>query len=171
MGSINCIAAVIGGTTFAYFTPLLGSKRALLALSCPLIAFWLILYFGDSYFHVLLARFIGGWTASGIYGGTILFISEIANDDLRGRLGVVPSFTRNVGLLIAYILGGHLSYQNAILVSMIFPICFVCAFIKLPNTPRFYLQKGQIHVSYEPILALINFNHSNSTIIFWFQNF
>lgn len=81
VGSLNCIAAIIGAATFGYFTPLFGSKRSLIALTCPLVAFWLLIYFGQTYYHVLIARFIGGWTASGVQGGTILFVSEIANDE------------------------------------------------------------------------------------------
>lgn len=116
VGSLNCIAAIIGAATFGYFTPLIGSKRSLIVLSCPLVAFWLLIYFGQTYYHVLIARFIGGWTASGVQGGTILFVSEISNDEyvleykfkekrnfnkfytktssIRGRLGAVASFTR-----------------------------------------------------------------------------
>lgn len=81
VGSINCIAAILGGVTFGYFTPLIGSKRSLIVLTIPLAAFWLLIYFGQMYYHVLIARFIGGWTASGVQGGTILFVSEIANDE------------------------------------------------------------------------------------------
>lgn len=81
VGSLNCIAAIIGSATFGYFTPLIGSKRSLIVLASPLVAFWLIIYFSQTYYHVLIARFIGGWTASGIQGGTILFVSEIANDE------------------------------------------------------------------------------------------
>lgn len=81
VGSLNCIAAIIGSLTFGYFTPLFGSKRSLIVMTCPLVAFWLFIYFGQTYYHVLTARFIGGWTASGIQGGVILFVSEIANDE------------------------------------------------------------------------------------------
>lgn len=124
-----------------------GSKRSLIVLTIPLVAFWLLIYYGQTYYHVLIARFIGGWTASGVQGGTILFVSEIANDDIRGTLGGVAPFCRNVGLLIAYILGAHLPYRDIPLVCIIFPIIFAVVFTMLPNTPRFYLQRGQIHVS------------------------
>ena len=67
VGSLNCIAAIIGAATFGYFTPLFGSKRSLIVLSLPLMAFWLLIYFGQTYYHVLIARFIGGWTASGMF--------------------------------------------------------------------------------------------------------
>lgn len=150
VGSLNCIAAIIGAATFGYFTPLFGSKRSLIVLACPLAVFWLLIYFGQTYYHVLIARFIGGWTASGVQGGTILFVSEIANDDIRGRLGAVAPFTRNVGLLIAYILGAHLPYRDIPLVCIIFPIIFAVVFMMMPNTPRYYLQRGQIHVSEKP---------------------
>lgn len=147
VGSLNCIAAIIGAATFGYFTPIFGSKRSLIILSLPLMAFWFFIFFGQTYCHVLIARFIGGWTASGIQGGVILFVSEIANDEIRGRLGAVATFSRNVGLLVSYILGAYLEYREIPVVCIIFPILFVILFTLMPNTPRFYLKIGKLHVS------------------------
>lgn len=94
---VNCwlctgIGALIGSLTFGYFYTSLGSKRALLFLTIPDILFWLLIYFGNSFYHILIAKFLGGWAATGAHGGAILFVSEIANDDIRGRLGTIPPF-------------------------------------------------------------------------------
>lgn len=75
----------------------------MLILTFPSIAFWIIIYFGDTYYHILIARlistlknrwnnyfhsytekhfnrFLNGLTAGGVQTTTILYISEIAND-------------------------------------------------------------------------------------------
>lgn len=72
---------MIGSLTFGYFITSLGSKRALLFLTIPDILFWLLIYFGNSFYHILIAKFLGGWAATGAHGGAILFVSEIANDE------------------------------------------------------------------------------------------
>ena len=77
---MNVLGALIGSLTFGYFLTSLGSKRALLFLTIPDIIFWLLIYFGDSFYQILIAKFLGGWAATGAHGAAILFVSEIAND-------------------------------------------------------------------------------------------
>lgn len=69
------IGALIGSLTFGYFITSLGSKRALLFLTIPDILFWLLIYFGNSFYHILIAKFLGGWAATGAHGGAILFVT------------------------------------------------------------------------------------------------
>lgn len=54
----------------------------LLFLSAPnFIAFWVLIYFGDKYYHILIARFFGGIVCGGVQSAIVLFVSEIANDE------------------------------------------------------------------------------------------
>lgn len=65
VGSVNCIGAIIGALAFGYLTTLLGSKRCVFVLAAPVVAFWLFIYFGNAYIHILIARY--GGAASKIY--------------------------------------------------------------------------------------------------------
>lgn len=82
IGSINWIAALFGSIFFGYFTAQLGSKKALLFLAGPLVAYWLLIYFGTTYYYILIARFVSGLTAGGVHATVILFVTEISNDEL-----------------------------------------------------------------------------------------
>lgn len=81
VGSINCVGALVGSLSFGYVIALLGSKRALLLMAVPNFIFWLLIYFGNMYYHILIARFISGWTGGALQMTVILFVSEIANDE------------------------------------------------------------------------------------------
>lgn len=81
IGSINWIAALFGSIGFGYFTAKLGSKKALLFLAGPLVIYWLLIYFGTTYYYILAARFVSGLTAGGVHGTVILFVSEICNNE------------------------------------------------------------------------------------------
>lgn len=172
----------MGSFTFGYFFTSLGSKRALLFLTIPDILFWTLIYFGNSFYYILIAKFLGGWAASGAHGGAILFVAEIASDEyvslqvkiqkennkqnsmnnltkkhlyinkidyssIRGRLGTMPLILRNIGTLLGFVLGATLTYNAIPLICVCIPIVFGIVFIMIPNTPRFYLQRGHIHVS------------------------
>lgn len=40
-----------------------------------------MIYFGSNYYHILIARFISGFAGGGMQSATILYVSEIANDE------------------------------------------------------------------------------------------
>ncbi|XP_031631805.1 facilitated trehalose transporter Tret1-like isoform X2 [Contarinia nasturtii] len=143
IGSISNIGALCGAFSFGYITSFLGCKRAMIFLAIPSIIFWTLIFFGRTYYHILLARFCGGWTGGGIQSIVILFVSEIANDNIRGRCGGISHVLRNFGILIGYTLGAKLDYQYIPCICVLFPITFAVVFAILPNTPRYYLRKGQ----------------------------
>lgn len=80
LGSVNCIGGLFGSFTFGFFTSLMGCKRAMLFLTLPSISFWLLVYFGTSYYYILFARFFVGWTGAGIQSTVVLFVAEIADN-------------------------------------------------------------------------------------------
>lgn len=67
----------------------MGSKRAMTFLAFPAIAYWILVKFGNTFYYLLLARFITGWTVGGMQSGVALYVAEISNDNIRGRLGSI----------------------------------------------------------------------------------
>ncbi|XP_055295469.1 facilitated trehalose transporter Tret1-like [Sitodiplosis mosellana] len=143
IGSINSIGAICGTFSTGLLTTFIGCKRAMLLLSVPSILFWALILIGDTYYHVLVARIFTGWTGGGIQTTLILFTSEIANNNVRGRLGCYTPLARNIGILTAYILGAFVSYYTVPCIFVIVPILFVISFTFLPNTPQYHLLRGE----------------------------
>lgn len=81
LGSIGPIGGLIGSLSFGYFASLLGSKRGVLIIAAPIMLFWLLILFGNMFYHILIAEFICGWAGGGTQSTITLFISEIANDE------------------------------------------------------------------------------------------
>lgn len=65
IGSINCIGGLCGSLLFGYVASLVGYKRAMLILTFPSVAFWLLIYFANVYYDIVFERFISG--CAGIY--------------------------------------------------------------------------------------------------------
>lgn len=80
LGSINSIGALIGAFFVGSVTALLGSKRATLILAIPSVIYWLMIYFAESYYQILAARFIMGCSGS-ITTVIYLYVSKISNDE------------------------------------------------------------------------------------------
>lgn len=70
---------------------------------------------------------------------------------MRGRLGSLTPLARNVGVLIAYIVGATVDYGVIPSILIYIPIVYIVCLYLLPNTPQFYLQRDRFEVS------LINF--------------
>lgn len=66
---------------------------------------------------------------------------------VRGRLGSVWLFIRNIGVLTAFIFGATLEYRLIPCICVFVPITFAIVFFMLPNTPKFYLHKGHTMVN------------------------
>lgn len=81
IGSITSIGAICGSLTFGSLTTYFGCKRTMICLALPSTLFWIIIYFGNAYYQILLARFFTGWTGGGIQTTAVLFISEISNNE------------------------------------------------------------------------------------------
>lgn len=65
---------------------------------------------------------------------------------IRGRLGSISMLSRNVGMLICFIIGSTLDYHYTPCVFVLIPIVSSIIFVTLPNTPQYYLQRNQLKV-------------------------
>lgn len=79
VGSINAIGAMCGTTSSGFLIRFFGSKRTMLFLAMPSVLFWTLIYIGDSFTYVLIARFFVGYGGGGIQNTVIMYISDIAD--------------------------------------------------------------------------------------------
>lgn len=80
IGSMSSVGALVGTFIFGIMSAQMGSKRAMTFLAFPVITYWLLVHFGDSFYYLIAARFITGWTVGGMQSGVALYVSEISND-------------------------------------------------------------------------------------------
>lgn len=153
VGSVNGLVAILGSFIWGIFVTLIGCKKALLLVALPSMIFWILIFFGDAFYYIVIARTCTGLTAGCVQVTIILFISDIANNDVRGRLGSFAQLGRNVGILIAYILGAFLQYKTIPCILVFVPIIFVISFSLLPNTPQYYLRKGENEVKMNDLVC------------------
>lgn len=81
------------------------------------------------------------WNNKPVHGPEQFFLSSI-----RGRLGSIHSLFQSIGIVFGYILGSSVDYEMIPCISVIIPITFAIIFSIFPNTPQYYLAKGQLRV-------------------------
>lgn len=60
IGSMSNFGSTCGTFVFGALTVLLGAKRCMIFLAFPQIIFWLLVLFGNTYYHILIGRFATG---------------------------------------------------------------------------------------------------------------
>lgn len=95
----------------------------------------------------------------------MIYVTEIADKEIRGALGMVVQVMNNLGSLIVYSIGPFVSYTtlNSILVSI--PICYVLACIWIPESPYYYLKEGKLDAARKEFMILRSTKDEKVSII------
>nr|CAD7449478.1 unnamed protein product [Timema bartmani] len=91
---------------------------------------------------MLIARFISGLAVGATTTVTPMYIEEIADDHIRGALGVYVDLLLIVGTLCSYIAVAYLSYFWVAVYSASLPLLFLVTFYFMPESPIYLLYKG-----------------------------
>ena len=60
IGSMSNFGSVLGTFIFGTLTAFWGAKRSMMFLAFPQIIFWLLILFGDTYYHIIVGRLAAG---------------------------------------------------------------------------------------------------------------
>ncbi|QLG75015.1 hypothetical protein HG535_0H03420 [Zygotorulaspora mrakii] len=139
------ISSIFAGTAADVF----GRKPCIMFSNVMFVIGAILQVTAKSFWQMAVGRLIMGF---GVGIGSLispLFISEIAPKMIRGRLTVINSLWLTGGQLIAYGCGAGLTHVNngwRILVGLsLIPTCIQFGFfVFLPDTPRYYLMKGNV---------------------------
>lgn len=143
------LGALIAGLLAGIAADLYGRKTCILLSNVMFCVGAILQTAAFSFWQMAVGRLVMGF---GVGIGSLispLFISEIAPKMIRGRLTVINSLWLTGGQLIAYGCGAGLNHVHngwRILVGLsLIPtvIQFTC-FLFLPDTPRYYVMKGNL---------------------------
>lgn len=72
-----------------------------------------------------------------------LYVSETAQDTVRGALGSYLTLFINAGILFAYIIGSYVSYYTFAYTAVLIPALYIVGLIWLPETPNYLVNRGK----------------------------
>ena len=82
------------------------------------------------------------------------YIAEIAQPQHRGWLGGLTSPILAFGALVSYSLGSIISWHYVAIIGIFIPLIMVPGLFLLPDTPYWYIQKGDEKKALQVILNL-----------------
>ncbi|XP_067014325.2 facilitated trehalose transporter Tret1 isoform X2 [Anabrus simplex] len=138
ISSLLPIGAVVGALPAGYLADKLGRRRVLLMMALPFFLGWmLIVLAADSILQVYAGRFIIGLAAGACTVLVPIYNEEIAEDSIRGMIGVYFNLMLFSGILLMYLLGAFLSYIHFTVAGCLMPILFFKIFFWMPESPTY----------------------------------
>jgi SP family facilitated glucose transporter-like MFS transporter 8 len=142
LGSLMCLGGLIATPLYLFISDRCSRKTTGYLVAVPFIISWILIIVGNSIIILCIARFIGGMGSGAIIVFASLYVSETAQDTIRGALGSYLTLFTNAGVLFAYIVGSHVSYYTFAYTVLLIPILYIVGLIWLPETPNYLVNRG-----------------------------
>ncbi|XP_021939138.1 facilitated trehalose transporter Tret1-like [Zootermopsis nevadensis] len=144
ISSIPPSGAFMGSLCAGPSMQLLGRRRTVM-LSSPLwVLGWCLIALAQNYEMMLFARILTGFCVGLVTPSTAVYVSECSYPEIRGVLGSLPALFMAGGILLSYIMGAWLPWNQLAWASAVFPALLLVVMIPLPESPAWLLSRGQI---------------------------
>jgi MFS family permease len=104
---------------------------------------WLLVIFAQNIWYLYFSRIILGIGVGMSYTTNPMYVSEVADVNIRGALSTLIAVNVFTGSLIACSVGPWSSYVALGIVCLAIPILFVITFAWFPETPYYLVSKGK----------------------------
>ncbi|XP_076756796.1 facilitated trehalose transporter Tret1 isoform X1 [Xylocopa sonorina] len=141
--SLTVIGSMIGPFLGACFADRYGRKRCLMLSSGFFIVGWLMILLASSVTTMYVARVILGIGVGISYTTNPMYVSEVADTNIRGALGTLIAVNVFTGSLLTCSIGPYVSYKVLAMTLLAIPILFLVSFVWFPESPHFLAAKGR----------------------------
>ncbi|KAI0434564.1 general substrate transporter [Xylaria sp. FL1042] len=150
--SVLSLGTFVGALVAGDFADLVGRRTTVLG-SCVVFLVGVIFQVASAGLPLLvIGRVVAGLGVGGVSAILILYMSEIAPRKVRGAIVSGYQFCITVGLLLASAIdyatqnrNDNSSYRIPIAVQMVWALVLAIGLSFLPESPRFYVRKGELH--------------------------
>lgn len=151
IGSVICIGGFLGTILFGRMSTWFGMKTTLLLLMIPHCTFWLLVLSSTHVHHLYAARIIAGLSGGGALRTISLFIAEISENNVRGRLGSYFMLFLSAGTLVVFVAGAYLSFFKVALLMLSFPVLYFILVLFLHDSPHSLMRKNKSGEAWESL--------------------
>nr|XP_050859152.1 facilitated trehalose transporter Tret1-like [Vespula vulgaris] len=142
IGSLAALGSAVSCVPIGILADIIGRKYSMLILVIPFTIGWLCIIFAKSVTLFYIGRFLTGFSGGAFCVTGPMYTSEIAESEIRGRLGLYYQLFLTAGSLTVKILNLGVNMFELSVISGFVPIVFGITFFFMPETPVYYLIKG-----------------------------
>ena len=152
--SIIVIPIMISMPISGAIADMIGRKRTLIIAQMFVLVGWIVVYFAQQFFLLLIGRFLIGLGKGISLPVTIMLNSEIALIRIRGTLSMMSSLAVTIGFLYSLIMAATFSLKNLIILSMVPSLIFLLLSIFLPESPMWLMKNGYTDKAKKVLVSL-----------------
>lgn len=141
--SLTVVGSMIGPFIGAAMADHMGRKKTLLISTLYFIIGWVIIIFAKNVPTYYVARLILGIGVGVSYTTNPMYVSEVADINIRGALGTLIATNVFTGSLFACLVGPHVEIEVLTMILLSIPVLFFITFIWFPESPYFLAAKGR----------------------------
>ena len=149
--SLTIIGSTIGPFMGASIADRYGRRFCLLGCSGFFILGWSFVLLATNVEILYVSRVILGIGVGIAYTTSPMYLSEVANTEIRGALGTLTAVNVFTGSLFTCCIGPWVSYATLASVLLILPMIFVVIFIWFPESPYYLVAIGRRKEAYKSI--------------------
>lgn len=143
VGSIMPLSALGGGIAGGPLIEGIGRRTTILATAVPFIISWFLIALANKAAMVLAGRSIAGFCVGIASLSLPVYLGETVQPEVRGTLGLMPTTLGNTGILLCFLFGKFMDWDNLAMVGGAIPVPFLICMFLIPETPRWYMSKGK----------------------------
>ncbi|XP_076680207.1 facilitated trehalose transporter Tret1-like [Andrena cerasifolii] len=136
------IGALFGPILSALLLDLIGRKWFLYLTSVPFLICWVLTFVAGSWIELFVGRLFGGASIGALCAMVPIYLGEIVETKIRGASSTMMALLLNIGFMIEYIVGPQVDGKILVIICAIPTIVFMLTFLWMPESPYYYLQKG-----------------------------
>lgn len=133
---------------------IIGRKTTLLLIALPYTTAWIISAFAKNIWMFYIFRVASGLGDACIFSSVPMYIGEIATPKVRGFWGNTMSFSMYLGQLLVNVIGSYCNVQQTAYICITIPIIFLIVFPFMPESPYYYIMKGNYEQAKESLRRL-----------------
>ncbi|CAL7949020.1 unnamed protein product [Xylocopa violacea] len=154
ISSLTAVGCAIICVLIGIFADLIGRKSSMLLMVVPFTIGWLLIILANSVTMFYIGRFMTGLSGGAFFVAGPIYIAEIAENDIRGALGSYIQILTTIGILLSYVFGTFVNMRILSIISGIVPLIFFTVFVFMPESPIYYLKKGDVESARKSLTRL-----------------
>ncbi|KAK2723674.1 facilitated trehalose transporter Tret1-like [Artemia franciscana] len=143
ISSLPLVGAFVGSFLAGYPMDKIGRRKTLVLVSPLFSVAWFLVGFASNKWMVLIGRTLMGLMSGMGNPASQIYIAECASPRVRGALGSFTAVLLGVGILLGYLFGGFLSWNDEAILIGFFPIFQGFCMYFAPSSPVWLLTKNR----------------------------
>ncbi|KAF5291216.1 hypothetical protein FQA39_LY14458 [Lamprigera yunnana] len=141
--NIYMIGGLAGLPITVYLLDKVGRKNTMMISAVESLVAWILIASTSSMGVLYGARFLTGLAADVNFVATPVYIAEISDKNIRGRLGSIVYMMMMVGIVLIYIVGPFVSITISSLIGACVLVVQLLTFSFMPESPYYLLMRNQ----------------------------